>query len=139
MGTAQLLFKFDSLLDCVNVSTINSPKELEGAMNTTSSHERYLKEAFTFVKESKVFEGNEEVTGKIKCLKGWLVTIKAILLIWVQLHLNYSFKLLLTRMLNTDPIENVFGSILQRGGNIDNPTPIQFTRSLQKAVFQLVL
>ena len=37
MGTAQLLFKFDSLFDCVNVSTINSPKELKRAMTTTSS------------------------------------------------------------------------------------------------------
>ena len=72
MGTAQLLFKFDSLFDCVNVSMINSPKELKRATTTTSSHQGYLEEAFTFIKELKVFEGNE-VTGRIKCLKaGWL-------------------------------------------------------------------
>ena len=139
MGTAQLLFKFDSLFDCVNVSTINSPKELKRAMTTTSSHQGYLEEAFTFIKELKVFERNEEVTGRIKCLKGWLVTIKAILSIWDQLHGNYGFKFLLTRRLNTDPIENFFGSIRQQGGNSDNPTPIQFTRAFRKLFFSSFL
>ena len=110
MRTAQLLFKFDSLFDCVNVPMINSPKELKRAMTTTSSHQGYLEEAFTFIKELKVFEGNE-VTGRIKCLKGWLVTIKVILSVLDQLHGNYGFKFLLTRRLNTHPIENVFCSI----------------------------
>ena len=70
MGTAQLLFEFDSLFDCVNMSTINSPKELKRAMTTTSSHQSYLDEASTFIKELKVFGGNEEVTGRSQCLKG---------------------------------------------------------------------
>ena len=139
MGTAQLLFKFNSLFDCVNVSTINSPKELKRAMTTTSSHQSYLEEASTFIKDLKVFEGNVEVTGRIQCLKGWLITIKAILLIWDQLHQNYGFKFLLTRRLNTDPIENFFGSIRQQGGNSDNPTPIQFTRAFRKLFFSSFL
>ena len=124
---------------CVNVSTINSPKELKRAMTTTSSHQSYLEEAFTFVKDLKVLEGNVEVTGRIQCLKGWLVTIKAILLIWDQLHQNYGFKFFLTRRLNTDPIENFFGSIRQQGGNSDNPTPIQFTRAFRKLFFSSFL
>ena len=139
MGTAQLLFKFDSLFDCVNVSTINSPKKLKRAMTTSSSHQSYLEEASTFIKDLKVFEGNVEVTGRIQCLKGWLVTIKAILSIWDQLHQNYGFKFLLTRRLNTDPIENFFGSIRQQGGNSDNPTPIQFTRAFRKLFFSSFL
>lgn len=139
MGTAELLFKFDSLFDCVNVSKINSPKVLKCAMTTTSSHQKYMEEAFAFIKELKVFQGNEEVTGRIKCLRGWLVTIKAILSIWDQLHQNHAFKFLLTRRLNTDPIENFFGSIRQQGGNSDNPTPIQFTRAFRKLFFSSFL
>jgi hypothetical protein len=39
---------------------------------------------------------------------------------------SHDFKFLLTRRLNTDPIENLFGAIRQQGGNSDNPTPAQF-------------
>ena len=52
-----------------------------------------------------------------------MVTINAILLILEPLKTNYEFKSLLTRRLNTDPLEKVFGSIRQQGGNSDKPTP----------------
>ena len=68
-----------------------------------------------------------------------MVTIKAILLIWDHLQQNHGFKYLLTRRLNTDPIENFFGSIRQQGGNSDNPTPIQFTRAFRKLFFSSFL
>ena len=50
-----------------------------------------------------------------------------------------SFEFVLTRRLNTDPLENVFGAIRQQGGNSDNPTPIQFTRAFRKLFFSSVL
>ena len=46
---------------------------------------------------------------------------------------------LLTRRLNTDPIENFFGAIRQQGGNSDNPTPVQFTRAFRKLFFSSFL
>ena len=52
-----------------------------------------------------------------------VITINAILLIWGPLKTNHEFKFLLTRGLNTDPLENIFGSICQQGGNSDKPTP----------------
>ena len=109
-GTAEFIFKFDSIFDCLNISTINSPKALKRAMTTTSSHQSYLREAINFIKELHVFEGNKEVTGRIKCLKGWLITIKAVMLIWNLLQQNHGFKFLLTRRLNTDPLLVPFGS-----------------------------
>jgi len=138
-GTAEFIFKFDSIFDCLNISTINSPKALKPAMTTTSSHQSYLEQAINFIKELQVFDGNKEVTGRIKCLKGWLITIKAVLLIWNLLHQNHGFKFLLTRRLNTDPLENFFGSIRQQGGNSDNPTPIQFTHAFRKLFFSSFL
>ena len=50
-------------------------------------------------------------------------------MIWTHLQEKHAFKFLLTRRLNTDPLENFFGSIRQQGGNSDSPTPIQFTRT----------
>ncbi len=51
----------------------------------------------------------------------------------------HDFKFLLTRRLNTDPIENLFGAIRQQGGNSDNPTTVQFCRSFRKLFFSSFL
>ena len=129
IGTAEFLSKFDALFDCVNSSTIKSTKELKCALTNTTSHLSFLKEMYNFIAKLKVFDGNVDVTGRIRCLKGWLVSINAITLIWTHLQEKHAFKFLLTRRLNTDPLENFFGSIRQQGGNSDSPTPIQFTRT----------
>jgi hypothetical protein len=140
MGTAELLLKFDSLFDCVNSSTLHSAKKFKCALNDNSPHISFFKEAISFLKGLKVLDSDgKEVTNRIKCLKGWLLTINAILLIWEHLKVSHEFKFLLTRRLNTDPIENFFGSIRQQGGNSDNPTPVQFTRAFRKLFFSSFL
>ena len=139
MGTAEFLSKFDSLFDCVNSSTINCTKTFRRAVTMTSSHMSFLKEMFNFIDKLKVFNGNEDVTGRIRCLKGWLVSIKAITMIWDYLQTTHAFSFLLTRRLNTDPLENFFGAIRQQGGNSDNPTPVQFTRAFRKLFFSSFL
>ena len=94
---------------------------------------------FNFIDKLKVFNGNEDVTGRIRCLKGWLVSIKAITMIWDYLQTTHAFSFLLTRRLNTDPLENFFAAIRQQGGNSDNPTPVQFTRAFRKLFFSSFL
>ena len=74
MGTAELLSKFDSF-DCINSSTISCTKRLRHAVTKTSSHTSFLKEMFNFIDKLKVFNRNEDVTGRTRCLKGWLVSI----------------------------------------------------------------
>ena len=98
-----------------------------------------MTEAINFIKGLKVFKGNEEVTGRIKCLKGWAVTLSAILAIWDHLKANHDFKYILTRRLNTDPLENFFCTIRQQGGNSDNPTPVQFVSGFRKLFFSSFL
>ena len=135
MGTAELIEKFDSIFDCVNSSTLHSTKVLKCALSDQTKHQDFMKEAIGFIKGLKVFNGNEEVTGRIRCLNGWVMTLNAILLIWEHLKTTKDFKFLLTRRLNTDPIENFFGTIRQQGGNSDNPTPSQFTSAFRKLFF----
>ena len=124
MGTAEVIQKFDSIFDCVNSSSLHSSKKLKCALSDQTTHQEFMK-AIAFIKGLKVFNGNDEVTGRIKCLKGWLVTLNAILLIWECLKTTHKFKFLLTRQLNTDSSENFFGTIRQQGGNSDNPTQPQ--------------
>ena len=132
MGTAEFIEKFDSIFDCVNSCTLHSTKVLKCALSDQTKHQDFMKEAIGLIKGLKVFNGNEEVTGRIRCLKGWVMTLNAILLIWEHLKTTKDFKFLLTRRLNTDPIENFFGTIRQQGGNSDNPTPSQFTSAFRK-------
>ena len=76
-----------------------------------------------------------DVTQNLKCLDGFQITINAILFLWKELHEKESLKFLLTRRLNQDPLENFFGAIRQQGGNVDNPTPLQFTRAFRKLFY----
>ena len=77
MGTAECISKFDSLFDSVNASTIHSSKALKCALTQTSPHLTFFQQATTFIKSLKIVNGNEEVTGRIKCINGWLITINA--------------------------------------------------------------
>jgi hypothetical protein len=139
LGTAELLFQFDSIFDCVNSSTIHSTKKLKCAMSDATSHQNFIKDSIKFIRSLEVLDGVNIVTGRIKCLQGWLVTLNAILQIWEHLKTMHDFKFLLTRRLNRDPIENLFGAIRQQGGNSDNPTPVQFTRAFRKLFFSSFL
>ena len=141
MGTAEFVLKFDSVFDCVNCSTLHSTKKLKCPLNDISPNNEFMKEAINFITGLKVFNGNEDVTSRIKCLKGWAVTLSAILAIWDHLSANHDFKYILTRRLNTDPLENFFGTIRQQGGggNNDNPTPVQFVSAFRKLFFSSFL
>lgn len=135
MGTAELILKFDTLLGSVNSSKLHSPKKPKTPITETSNHISFFNEAIDFMKILKVFHGNTDATGRIKCMKGWVITINAIILIWKQLQQNHNFKSLFTHRLNTDPLENFFGTIRQQGGNSDNPTATQFIRVFRKLLF----
>ena len=85
MGTAELILKFDNLFDSVNSSKLHSPKKLKTPITETSNHASFFNEAIAFISSLKVFDGSTEVTGRIKCIEGWLITINAIILIWKHL------------------------------------------------------
>ena len=115
MGTAELLSRFDFIFDCLNSSRLHTTKKHRCAINEKTSHIDYLKDSIKFIRNLKVFDENKNVIGRIKCLHGWLVILNAIILIWEKLKTEYQFKILLTRRLNTDPLEIFFGTIRQQG------------------------
>ena len=74
----------------------------------------------------------EDKTNNLKCIDGWINSLKSMISIWKTLYEDGTVSYLVTRQLNQDPLENFFGSIRQQGGNSDNPTPIQFKRAYRK-------
>jgi hypothetical protein len=134
-GTAELLMKLDKTFDCLNSSSLHSPKVFRRAMTPTSPHGDFMQEMFDFIPTIKVInKENKDSTNLLKCLNALRVTLNGTLKLWSQLQ-KESVKFLLTRRLNQDPLENFFGSIRQQGGNADNPTPIQFCRAFRKLFY----
>ena len=63
----------------------------------------------------------------------WFVS--GVVSLWTMLHEEDSVDFLMTKRLNQDPLENFFGSIRQQGGNSNNRTLLQFTRTFRKLFY----
>ena len=99
-------------------------------MTKTSPLQEFLERMLKFIKSIKVIDpsNQEDVTNKLRCLKGLQMTINGILALWSDLQKTHSRQFLMTRQLNQDPMENFFGLVRQQGGNSDNPTPFQLLK-----------
>jgi hypothetical protein len=85
----------------------------------------------------KSWQFYDETTGQTKSTMpfkhGWLNNIEGIKLIW-HICNEIGFKFLRTRMLNQDPLENVFSIIRQYGAANVNPTCFQFISALKTSI-----
>ena len=106
-------------------------------MSQNSVHHQFMTDAISFVKSLKVtsLTDGKDVTNRLKCLKGFQISIQGILRLWKELHSTFSLKFLFISRLNQDPLENFFESVRQQGGNSDSPTPLQFYRSFKKLFY----
>ena len=109
-GTAELISNFDKIFDCLNSSLLNSPKCHRRAISENSIHHEFLTDMLKFIQCIKVVKRTtqEDVTNKLKCLKGLCLTINSVLSLWSVLKEEESLDFLLTRRLNQDPLENFF-------------------------------
>lgn len=69
-----------------------------------------------------------------RTILGWQVTIKAIILLWSGLHESFDFQFLLTRRLNQDVLENMFGIVRQQHGCNETPNAYQFASGLKHII-----
>jgi len=79
----------------------------------------------------------------MKFIKGWLVSISGLLLLWKGLQfskpLNQKNKyVLFTNSLNQDCLENLFCTVRQQNGNNTNPTPFELIMAFKK-LFCLII
>lgn len=132
VGTSELIDRFDKLFDILNSSSFNCSKMYNRAFKNDDFQKEFLSDCREFFKSVKVIDkNNKDVTNSIKCIKGWGITIKSFELLWEKV-MEVGFKYLLSRRLNQDALENLFGKIRQQNGNCINPTPIQFQRTFRK-------
>jgi hypothetical protein len=128
--TAEFVENFNNIFDLVNSNDTNLCKITETARESVllTKINNYLE----FIKSIKVMAGKKCVNTRIKCLKGWQISLNSILQLWPLIHEEQQFKYLCTRRLNSDPIENLFSIIRFKCGNCKNPTSYNFARVLKQ-------
>ncbi|CAH1284744.1 unnamed protein product [Diabrotica balteata] len=131
-GTSEVVQIFDNLFDLLNSSSLHHSKKYCQAFKNLEYQKQFLEKCDKFFKTVQVVNNkNKVVTSRIKCLKGWRITIRGVQLLWEKLKIaGYTF--LLTRRLNQDSLENFFGSIRQQTGNNLSPTTFQFQMAFRK-------
>jgi hypothetical protein len=136
-GTAEFISTFDNIFDSLNSSKLKCSKLHRRAWSANFLHKQFIPDALAFVKSLKVKNAatGEDVTNRLRCLKGFKITLNSVMLLWQELQQKFSLQFLFTRRLNQDPLENYFGAVRQQGGNSDNPTPIQVSRAFKKLFY----
>ena len=130
--TATFLKKVDSLFDIFNSSSLLDSKPFKCALKEGSP-------SFDFLKMMKSTFERLTVLGlktQPPCMKGWVMTINALLCLWDELKSLPNVKYLCTRRINQDPLENCFSVVRSKGGFCDNPTPKQFTAAYKQILIQ---
>jgi hypothetical protein len=139
MPTAEFISIIDDLFDCCNSSTVNNVKPLKRALTDQSNHLVFINKTIKLLTEIVVLAGKKDVTKRVKCLKGFVITLNVIKQLWPILRDEYDFKYLLTRRLNQDPLENLFSIIRQKGGHCSHPTPLHFARLFKQVTCERLL
>ena len=133
-STAKMIKQFDSLFNCFNSRSVKSSQPFGHAFSASSGHIEFLKECFEYLGDLSVPSGQ-----KIHCIRGWKISIKALLSLWEDLHTNCGFSFLLTSRLNQDCVENLFSIIRGKGGKRDNPDAREFRAAFRQVVFDQLL
>ena len=137
LGTSDFLVKFNNLFDLINCSRLNTSNPYLCAMSNTSPHLEYFQNFKVWLRNVKFMSKNNVcMNNKIKCLTGWQLTLTVIEQLWPVLRDEHGFDFLLTRRLNSDPLENLFSVIRQKGGNCTNPTPYNFSAIIKQVTCQ---
>lgn len=105
--TGELIKNVDKLFDSFNSSAVHHYKESRKAFGAASSHSTFLAEMKNYLSS---WEFLTPPRVQIYCVKGWISNIGALQHLWQDLQ-TYGFQFLLTRRLNQDPLEHLFGVI----------------------------
>ena len=131
--TAEFVEGMERLFNCFNSSTKSSTAKMRHALTETSGHIVFLKECSQWTSTVKS-QGKRQ----LPCLTGWSMAISCLLLLWEDLHAA-GVKFLLTNRLNQDCLENLFSVIRGKGGNRDNPDPVQFKAAFRQVMVDAVM
>ena len=124
--TADFLDKFDQLFNCFNSKCSTSAAPLRYALSAESKHHAFLVDTLSWLKTVR-----SKGERALPCLDGWKMAIVCLLMLWADLHQDGT-KYLLTNRLNQDCLENLFSVIRGKGGQRDNPEPLQFRTAFRQ-------
>ena len=115
--------------DSMNSSTLNTKNRYKHGITKNTIHADFIDKMINWFGQLKITNNkNKTVTGTIKCIKGWQISLQAVSQLRQHLQSDSSFSFLFTRQLNQDPLENFFSLIRQKGWFNDNPTPMMFSK-----------
>lgn len=134
LPTANFVENMDVLFNCFNSRGFRSTAKLRNALTDQSGHMEFLKEKLSWLQTIKS-NGKRQPP----CLSGWVLSIHALLGIWETLKKDFNFTFLLTRRLNQDDVENLFGVIRHKGHNRDNPDSCQFRAAFRQVMVDQVM
>ena len=128
--TAEFVQQVDKLFDCFNSIRKYHFKNVFGGIHSDSCHMGFIREITKYIKSLEICTPPHV---QIYCVDGWLINLASLQALWQDLQC-YEVKYLLTRRLNQDCLENLFGKLRLRGGNCDHPTAYSFSRALKSIV-----
>ncbi|XP_049516658.1 uncharacterized protein LOC119437561 isoform X2 [Dermacentor silvarum] len=133
IATANFCERMDKLFDALNSS---SPKKYSQKLRYAIK--KGQNELVKFLREQLLWIASWKFSAKRQphTIIGWQITIQAVVQLWEDLSENYNFIYLLTRRLQQDPLENMFGHIRQKQGCNTNPNVAQFISGLKHIVIQ---
>ena len=70
------------------------------------------------------------------CIKGWQLSIKALLCLWDDVKSDSHVKYLCARKVSQDCLENFFSEIRSKGGFCDNPLTVRFIASYKQSLIK---
>jgi len=131
VGTADFCLFMDMVFDSVNASSVRAMKgkNLRSVVTSNSKHISIWNEAMT-VFNSMTFVDNRGKISKPPCIKNWITTLKGFKSLWFTLN-KEGFKYLITRNINQDSLECLFGQFRQLSGRNIYPDCYHFVNSFK--------
>ncbi|CAK1597698.1 unnamed protein product [Parnassius mnemosyne] len=130
--TANVVSNMDKLFDCLNSDTADLRRGKIHATNMTlkSPHMSCFSDMKLFFQTMKFVGCSRQPPS----LDGWIWTINGVERLFTNMSKAHNIKSLVTRRLQQDPIENLFGCIRGNCGSNTNPTTGQFAAGLKTSI-----
>ena len=136
LPTADFILKMNNLFDCFNSENYVHPNTYKRAISDKSSHIQFFNEMIAYIKSWDIGNVSNDV---FKFNKGWIITIRSVMMLWDDLKKEGEFRFLLTRQLNQDPLENFFGMVRMDAGCNKDPPVSGFHGTIKKTMMASLL
>lgn len=139
-GTIKLIRIMNNVFDFLNSSIRFGSTEYQHAFSGTVLQISFLKEMMNFFASLKLIspKTGKDATPRVKFLEGFQITLKSILLLFEDLK-SEGYSYIMTRRLNQDCLENLFGRVRTRNGNSTEPTSWQLVSAFRKIFFITII